>query len=87
MPKLTGTAISSAMSGGDQGAVDRHQRAEFLGHRIPFVTEEESEAEPLIAGQLPIKSEIEDADKHRKHQKGEQPRGVAKHQVIQMLLA
>ena len=30
MPKLTGTAISMAMSGGHQRAVDRHQRAEVL---------------------------------------------------------
>ena len=29
MPKLTGTAMSIAIAGGDEGAVDRHQRAEL----------------------------------------------------------
>ena len=35
MPKATGTATIIASSGGDQRAVDRHDGAELLPHRIP----------------------------------------------------
>ena len=35
MPKLTGIAMSSAMTRGDERADDRHQRAELFLHRIP----------------------------------------------------
>ena len=43
----TGTAMSMAMSAGDQGAVDRRQRAEMFAGRAPGLGGDEAEAEGL----------------------------------------
>jgi len=45
MPKLTGTAIRSAIERCHQRAVDHHQPAEAQLHRIPILRPQEAEAE------------------------------------------
>ena len=67
MPKLTGTRDQHRDQRGDQRAVDRRQRAEPFGHRVPASVTEEAEAERRIAGQAPSNKRPDDAGEQHQH--------------------
>ena len=57
MPKPVGTAMSHRDHRGHHRAVDRRQRAELVGDRIPDLARDERETEVLSAGQEPAMSD------------------------------
>src|SRR5581483_2197698 len=67
--------------GGDHGAVDRRQRAEFLGDRVPSLGDEEAEAESLEGGQRTVDQRNDDAAEQQQHGEGGGAGGVAQHRI------
>ena len=67
MPRLMGTPMSMAMSRGDDRPVDRRQRTELLGDRVPFLGDQEVEAESAPGWQRAMHQSGDDAGEQREH--------------------
>ena len=67
---------------GDQRAVDRRQRAELLGDRVPVSVDEEAEAERAQRRQRPTTSETMTPPSSEQHEEREQPASAAPNRRI-----
>jgi hypothetical protein len=80
MPKLTGTAMTSAISD-VTGAVDGDHGAEALHRRIPFAGPQKRQAEFLDRRPCPLDQRNDDRHQHEQCQQGETTRQVEEYFV------
>ena len=67
----------------DDGAVDRRERAELLGHRVPFFGGEKAEAERLERQPGAVDQGNDDAAQQQQHRDRRGARGVAQDRIPQ----